>query len=247
MVRGCLKHTGHLAVVTRETYCLDDNTSDLVRVGVRGRAPVLKVTLLLNRDSTVDTDRGATVCDTPRELVIRGSLMTTSHAELVVLAINGHVLLMPGGKLVHRGFDGLKTTLSAHLVGADVGVKTSAVPVTGDRLGGECDLDAEVLSDAVKEESGHPQLVADCSQVRLNKFFLVREDGKLTLDADTRTNLVLPLGRHNLSVGTGNLNTSVQACLVVRLDDVTAEDLASAHTALFVKPKSAFNSWCGKG
>jgi hypothetical protein len=58
-------------------------------------------------------------------------------------------------------------------------------------------------------------------------------DGKiLTLNTKTWTNLELPLGGHDLGVGTGDLDTGVQASLVVSLDDISAEDLAGTDTAV---------------
>jgi hypothetical protein len=53
-----------------------------------------------------------------------------------------------------------------------------------------------------------------------------------TLNALARTDLELPLGRHDLSVGTGDVHTSVQAGLVVGLDDITLHNLAAANTAV---------------
>lgn len=47
-----------------------------------------------------------------------------------------------------------------------------------------------------------------------------------------RADLELPLGGHDLGVGTRNVDTSVQAGLVVSLDDVTLDDLASTDTAV---------------
>jgi hypothetical protein len=55
---------------------------------------------------------------------------------------------------------------------------------------------------------------------------------KHTLDAVTRANLVFPLGRHDLSVDTGDLDTGVQTGTVVSLDDVTAVDLAGTDTTV---------------
>ena len=55
---------------------------------------------------------------------------------------------------------------------------------------------------------------------------------KLTVDSGARPNLVLPLRRHDLSVGAGNLDAREQASLVVRLHNVSAHDLASAITAV---------------
>ena len=55
---------------------------------------------------------------------------------------------------------------------------------------------------------------------------------KLTLNAIARSNLVLPLRRHDLSVDTGDLDTGVQASTEVSLDDVTAVDLARTNTTV---------------
>lgn len=44
--------------------------------------------------------------------------------------------------------------------------------------------------------------------------------------------MVLPLSGHDLGVGAGDVDTGIQAGLVVSLDDVTAEDLASTNTAV---------------
>ena len=54
----------------------------------------------------------------------------------------------------------------------------------------------------------------------------------LTLNSLARTDLELPLGGHDLRVGTGDLDTRVQACLEMGLDNISAEDLASAHTTV---------------
>ena len=64
-----------------------------------------------------------------------------------------------GGKGVTTGRRG-KTDLFAHLLGGKVGVQARAVPVTGDGLRVDRDLDAKVLGDAVQQEARHPELVA---------------------------------------------------------------------------------------
>lgn len=56
--------------------------------------------------------------------------------------------------------------------------------------------------------------------------------GWLTVNALTRTDLVLPLGRHNLSVDTRNVDTSVQASSVMSLDDISLIDLAGTDTTV---------------
>lgn len=55
---------------------------------------------------------------------------------------------------------------------------------------------------------------------------------KLTVDARAGADLVLPLGGHDLSVDTGDVDTGVQAGTVVSLDDITAVDLAGTDTAV---------------
>ena len=55
---------------------------------------------------------------------------------------------------------------------------------------------------------------------------------KLTVNAGAGANLVLPLGGHDLSVDTGDVDTSVEAGTVVGLDDVTAVDLAGTDTTV---------------
>ena len=54
----------------------------------------------------------------------------------------------------------------------------------------------------------------------------------LTIDASARAHLILPLSRHDLGIGAGDLNASVETCLVVRLHDVSAHDLAGSVTAV---------------
>lgn len=116
-------------------------------------------------------------------------------------------------QLLDGRLDVLHATLLAHLLGGEVGVQTGTVPVTGHGLGCHRDAGTKDLGDAVEQETGHPELVTH-------------------LDALARTDLELPLGGHDLGVGTRDVDTSVQACLVVRLHDVTLDNLASANTAV---------------
>ena len=53
-----------------------------------------------------------------------------------------------------------------------------------------------------------------------------------TVDTLAGTDLVFPLSRHDFSIGTRNLNTSVHAGLVVCLNDITAVDTTSTDTAV---------------
>jgi hypothetical protein len=139
--------------------------------------------------------------------------MATSKTLIVALTVDGNVLSVASLKLLHVALDGLHATVGTSLVVGDVGVETGTVPVTGDRLGVEGDLDTELFGDTVEEETRHPEVVAH-------------------LDTLARTNLVLPLRGHDLSVDTGDVDAGEQAGLVVSLDNVTAVDLAGTDTTV---------------
>src|SRR5277367_107019 len=52
------------------------------------------------------------------------------------------------------------------------------------------------------------------------------------LDSFTGTDLEFPLRGHDFSVDSADLDSRVQACLVVCLDDITGVDFASSDTAV---------------
>jgi hypothetical protein len=139
--------------------------------------------------------------------------MSASKTHGVVLSINGNVLLVTALKLLDSSLDVLHTTWLTHLLAGEVAVKTSTVPVTWDWLGVERDLSTELLGNAVEKETSQPKVVTQ-------------------LNTLARTNLEFPLSWHNLGVGTRDLDTGEQASLVVRLDDVSAVDLASTNTTV---------------
>ena len=139
--------------------------------------------------------------------------MSAGQTLLIALTVDGNVLLMPSLELLDRSLDVLHATLDTHVMGREVAVKTSSVPVTRDGLGLHRDLHTKLLRNPVKKETSHPQVVT-----HLNTF--------------TRANLELPLGRHDLGVGTGDLDASIQASLVVSLNDITANNLASTYTTV---------------
>lgn len=57
-------------------------------------------------------------------------------------------------------------------------------------------------------------------------------ESELTVNTGARADLVLPLRGHDLSVDTGDVDTSEQAGAIVSLNDVTAVDLAGTNTAV---------------
>ena len=92
-------------------------------------------------------------------------------------------------------------------------METSTVPVAWNWFGRERDLGAIFFSNSVKEPARHPKLVAE-------------------IDSLTWANLVLPLSRHDFSVGTGDFDTCIHAGLVMRLNNVSAEDATSSNTTI---------------
>lgn len=137
------------------------------------------------------------------------------------------MLLMPPLQLLDRRLDMLHTTLLPHLDRREVTVQTGTVPVARDGLRIEGHLDGELLSYAVQQETGEPELVAH-------------------LDAGAGTDLELPLGRHDFGVGSRDLDASVQAGAVVRFDNVAHDDLSGADAAV-VRTLRGGVAWMGHG
>lgn len=139
--------------------------------------------------------------------------MTAGETLLIALTVDGNVFNVARLELLHSSLDGLHATIGTGAIGRDVGVETGTVPVAGDGLGVEGDLDTKLFGDTVEEEAGHPKVVAH-------------------LDTLAGADLVLPLGGHDLGVDTGDVDAGVHAGLVVSFDNVTAVDLAGTNTAV---------------
>ena len=176
---------------------------------VGGRTPVLQVTITLSGDVTGDTDRSTTVGNARAESSDVTGLVATSETHVVVVSVDSDVLIMFLGELFDSSLDDLHATLDTHGSGTVVGVASSAVPFTGQRLGVEGDLDTPLLGETDEEVTGHPEVVAH-------------------LNTLARANLELPLGRHDLGIDTADLDTGIQADAVVRLNQVTCIHLSGA-------------------
>ena len=134
--------------------------------------------------------------------------MTTSEAEVIVLSVDGNVLIVPLAELLNGSFNDLDSSRFTHGLGAEVGVATSTVPVTLERLGVEGNFDTPLLRNANKEVAGHPEVVTHG-------------------DTLTRADLEFPLGGHDLGVNARNVDACVETSAVMRFDKITSEDLAS--------------------
>ena len=137
----------------------------------------------------------------------------TRESLLVVISVECDVVLVLGGELSHHAVDVLHATSTCtHGFGGEVGVAARAIPVL-EKLGGERDVNVEVLSDASKNVARHPKVITDGN-------------------AFNRADLVFPLAGHNLSVGTRDFDSSVEASLVVSVSDSTTEAIGSADRAV---------------
>lgn len=175
---------------------------------VGGRSPVLEVAVTLSSDMARNTDRGTTVGDTTAELANVASLMATGETHVIVFTIDSNVLVVPVAELLNGRLNILHSSRFSHGLGGVVGVATSAVPVAGERLGVERDLDGPLLSNADEEVASHPKMVTHG-------------------DTLTRPDLELPLRWHHLCVNTANVDAGIEAGAIMGFDKITSEDLAS--------------------
>ena len=171
--------------------------------------PILQVAVTLSSDVTRNANGSTTVGDTRAEGADVTGLVATSETHVVVLSVHGDVLVVLLGEFFNSSLDVLHATLFTHGGGTVVGVTPSTVPITGQRLGVEGDLDAPLLGKAGEEVASHPEMVTH-------------------LNTLARAHLEFPLGRHDLCVDTANLDTRVQADSVVGLNQITCKDLPSA-------------------
>mmetsp|Transcript_27632 Transcript_27632/g.56632 ORF Transcript_27632/g.56632 Transcript_27632/m.56632 type:complete len:349 (+) Transcript_27632:463-1509(+) len=140
--------------------------------------------------------------------------MLASEAKLVASAVHGDVLLVLGAKLVDGSLDVSESSLLTHLLGGNIGVHTSSVPVTlGNGLGVKGAVDLEVLADAHEDVTRHHELITG-------------------INSDAWSNLVLLLSRHDLSIGAGDGDSGVKAGFVVGLSDVTAKVVLGSDGAV---------------
>ena len=139
--------------------------------------------------------------------------MLTGEALFDAVAVDRDVLhdLLADG--FARGVDGLEATRFTHGLGREVGVCTSAVPVTLHGLGVPVHVNAVVLGDALEQPASDPELVTN---------------GDRAQDAD----LELPLTHHHFGVSAFDGETGTDAGQRVGFDDVTSGHLRATDAAV---------------
>ena len=218
-----------------KTYSLDNNPSNLVRAPITSRTAILKVPLPILGNLPRDPNTAPTISNAVAELLNVPRLMTTRETLVISFAVHGDVLGMAGGELLHGVLDDFEAAVGTGGVEGDVGVEAGSVPVALDGFGFEGDLDAEFFGYAVQDEAGHPELVA---HYQGSTFFpkekkkKKKKKEKPTLNSIARTNLKLPLRRHNLGIDTGDLDARIQTGAIMSLHDIATVDFPRPDTAV---------------
>lgn len=92
--------------------------------------------------------------------------MLSGKTKVVVITVDSDVLLVALLELGDGLVDVLHASLLTHAGSGEVGVETRTVPVTGNGLGVEGDLDTKLLSDTVEEITRDPKVITHCVSVR---------------------------------------------------------------------------------
>lgn len=145
-----------------------------------------------------DSERASSVSSSIRELADTGSLVDSSKSLVVVGSVKLDVESMLGFEVLHHVVDVLHFSgTSSHGLGREVGMASRTVPV-GEKFWLEGDGDTELFGASVEEVSSHGHVIT-------------------LLNACAWTNLELPLSWHDLSISSGNLDSSVEAALVMSI------------------------------
>jgi len=109
--------------------------------------------------------------------------------------------------------DGLHAAGLTHGSCGEVGVGSSAVPVSGHGLGVEGHHDSEIFGDSLEDISGDPEVITH-------------------VDSLSGTDLILPLCRHDLGICTGHPDAGIQAGSVVSLNNIATVNTVGTNTAV---------------
>lgn len=126
---------------------------------VRSGAAVFEVSVALRADMTRNTDGSATVSNARREGANVTGLVTPRETEVVVLAVDRNMLIVPLRKFRNRLLDELHASRLAHRLRRVVGVAAGTVPIAREGLGVEGNLDTPLLRNADEEVTSHPEVV----------------------------------------------------------------------------------------
>lgn len=133
----------------------------------------------------------------------------------------------------------LQSAILSHLLGAEVCVAPGAVPVPGNRFGVKGRNQTEILTHAVQNEPGHPQVIPHVDAFagpHLELPLGPSTGGGIinTRVAEGRRGILQAthLSRHDFGVSATDVDPGVQTCSVVSLRDVSSVSLVCPHAAV---------------
>jgi len=204
-----------------------DLSANKVRIGVGTGSAILEVSTAIRLSITSNSDGCSAVGNSVSKIVNASSFELSRQTKLIALSVNSDVLSMLGSKLVNGRLDNTQTASLTHALGRDVGVHTSTVPVTlNNGLGVKRAVDLKLFTDPLQNVSGHEELISG-------------------VNSDAWSNLVFLLSRHDLSVGSTELNSSVKAGTVHDIGDGTSEGVLRSGGAVVGSLGAVGNSVLG--
>ena len=139
--------------------------------------------------------------------------MDAGQSLLVIIAIKFDVFDVLRSKFTHHIIDIFHAFVAfTHCQCREVSVAAGTIPFL-EELGGKRDRDIEIFSDSLEQVSRDPELVTNG-------------------DSFYWSDLIFPLARHNLRISSGNLNSSVKACLVVSIGYYSTKAIIRSHRAI---------------
>uniref|UniRef100_A0A7C8ZDE8 Uncharacterized protein n=1 Tax=Opuntia streptacantha TaxID=393608 RepID=A0A7C8ZDE8_OPUST len=139
--------------------------------------------------------------------------MSSSETALISFTISSNVLFVPQSKLFNSLLNHLVATIFPHGLGAVVCVRTSTIPVTWNGFWIEGKHHSSNLGDPLQNVTSDPQLIS-------------------SRNSNSRANLKFPLAWHHFSVNSTNVNSCIEASLVVRINNVPSKGFVSTNTTI---------------
>lgn len=140
--------------------------------------------------------------------------MSAAESGFVSVSVKSNVFSVFSSHFGHTLlYDVVVSSFTPGFVGGEVGVTSRSVPVASDRFGFEVAVDSVALSDSFDDVSSQPHVVS-------------------ALDSFCDSHLILPLGRSNFGIDSGDLQPSVEEASVGHFDHFSSESVGGSHSAV---------------
>jgi len=191
---------------------LEQETGHHIGVNVCAGSTVLEVSLPCLGDMEGNSNRSASVRDTPAKLPVGAGLVMSRESTLDTVTVVRDMELMALAELLTGDLDVEHSLWLAHLAGGEVRVCSGSIELC-DRLRVETDCDAVLLTKSIQKPPRDPEVVRYSEGVRCSY-------------------LILPLTGHHLCVDSTDLDSRVEAGCKVLLHELSTKDLIRADTAV---------------